>query len=506
MKPTNLISAYQGLKVIYECTCSEQKVITPYGISSEEAIILGAFCDLLNAQDCPFCIFDGYYIGYSINQISKEFDLLRLSDDMVVNIELKQELSLSDDEKIQKILKQQSKNYYYLKALQRNIFIYTYVENDGIYEYNPLLNTTDKIDCEHFIYTLKSQNFNVNIDPDILFVPSNYLVSPFNSTERFLAGEYFLTSAQEEIKNELVKKIYSDYVMYCITADAGTGKTLLLYDIVKTVSKDNKILLIHCGKLNKGHESLRNDYEWNILPIRNINNHTIDRCIDETVKAIFIDESQRIRLNQLKMIIGKSMELKIPIVFSYDIKQYLSKNESNDIYEYIKMEFPEINIYKKSLTNKIRTNKNIASFITNLIQIGKSNTYLNYHNITIDYFEDFNDIKRYIEYLEENKGWKCITYTNSRYSIEDIDKLSSLSDLNAHDVIGQEFDKVVFVMDDNFRYDDSGRLKYKKCYYSLPGMFYQIVTRVINEMKIIVFNNKPLYYKLLQIKSLDNDI
>ena len=125
MKPTNLISAYQGLKAIYECTCSEQKVITPYGISSEEAIILGAFCDLLNAQDCPFCIFDGYYIGYSINQISKEFDLLRLSDDMVVNIELKQELSLSDDEKIQKILKQQSKNYYYLKALQRNIFIYS---------------------------------------------------------------------------------------------------------------------------------------------------------------------------------------------------------------------------------------------------------------------------------------------------------------------------------------------------------------------------------------------
>ena len=506
MKATNLISAYQGLKAFYECTDSEQNVITPYEISSKEAIILGEFCELLNAQDCPFCIFDGYYIGYSINQISKEFDLLRLSDDMVVNIELKQELPLSNDEKIQKILNQQSNNYYYLKALQRDIFICTYVENDGLYKYNPLLNTTNKISCEELICVLENQHFNANIDPDILFVPSNYLVSPFNSTERFLDGEYFLTSAQEEIKNELVKKIYSDYVMYCITADAGTGKTLLLYDIAKTVSEDNKILLIHCGKLNNGHETLRNDYKWNILSIRNIQEHTVDRYIDDTIKAIFVDESQRIWTNQLEMIVYKSKALKIPIVFSYDIKQYLSENESNNIYEYIKINFPEINIYKKSLTNKIRTNKYIASFITNLIQIGKSNTYLNYHNVTIDYFENFNDIKRYIEYLEEKKGWKCITYTNSRYSIEDIDKLSSLSDLNAHDVIGQEFDKVVFVMDDNFRYDDSGRLKYKKCYYSLPGMFYQIVTRVINEMKIIVFNNKPLYYKLLQIKSLDNDI
>lgn len=506
MKPTNLISAYQGLKAIDECKDSEEKVISPYKISKKEAIILGLFCDLINEQNCSFCVFDGYYVGYSISQISKEFDLLRFSDDIVINIELKQELSLSDDEKIQKILNQQSKNYYYLKALQRDIFICTYVENDGLYKYNPLLNTTNKISCEELICVLENQHFNANIDPDILFVPSNYLVSPFNSTERFLEDEYFLTSAQEEIKNELINKIYSDYVMYCITADAGTGKTLLLYDIMKTVSKDNKTLLIHCGKLNKGHESLRDDYRWNILSIRNINDHTIDRCIDETVKAIFIDESQRIRLNQLKMIIEKSKELKIPIVFSYDIKQYLSKNESNDIYKYIKIEFPEISIYKKSLTNKIRTNKNIASFITNIIQIGKSNTYLNYHNVTIDYFENFNDIKRYIEYLEEKKGWKCITYTNSRYSIEDIDKLSSLSDLKAHDVIGQEFDKVVFVMDNNFRYDDSGRLKYRKCYYSLPGMFYQIITRVINEIKIIVFNNKPLYYKLLQIKSLDNDI
>ncbi|MDD5890010.1 MAG: hypothetical protein PUC69_05280 [Ruminococcus sp.] len=126
------------------------------------------------------------------------------------------------------------------------------------------------------------------------------------------------------------------------------------------------------------------------------------------------------------------------------------------------------------MTNKIRTNKNISSFITNLIQIGKSNSYLDYSDITIEYFDNINDIKRYIQYLETIDDWKCITYTSSQYSLESIDILTSLSDFNAHDVIGQEFKKVVFVMDDNFRYDDSGKLQYRKCYYSLPGMFYQI--------------------------------
>lgn len=504
MKPTNLISAFQGLRAYNECKDSEQKVVAPYKISDNEATVLGSFCDLLNKYDCPFAVFDGYYIGYSIKQISKEFDLLRFSEDLVINIELKQELNLSVDEKIEKVLKQQSKNFYYLKALQKNIFIFTYVENDGLYEYANLLNETKKISCEELIDILKNQNFDINIDPDKLFIPSKYLVSPFNSTERFLDGEYFLTGSQEEIKNELLKKITSDYLMYCITADAGTGKTLLLYDIAKTISESNKTILIHCGKLNEGHELLRDKFNWNICAIKGIQAQTIDRYIDDTVKAIFIDESQRIRTHQLEMIIGKSKELKIPIVFSYDIKQYLSEGESKNIYEYIKTNYREINIYKKSLTNKIRTNKNISSFITNLIQIGKSNSYLNYSDITIEYFEILNDIRQYLEYLEENE-WKFITYTSSRYDCEPIDALASLSAFTAHDVIGQEFKKVVFVMDDNFRYDDSGKLQYRKCFYSLPGMFYQIITRVINEMKIIVFNNKSLYYKLLQIKSLDKN-
>ena len=55
-------------------------------------------------------------------------------------------------------------------------------------------------------------------------------------------------------------------------------------------------------------------------------------------------------------------------------------------------------------------------------------------------------------------------------------------------------------MDSNFRYADNNRLVAKKNYYSLKGMLYQILTRAVNELKIIVINNPELYEKLMSIK------
>lgn len=506
MKPTNIISAIQGTKAFQEYSNTEKPLDSPYSISKNDFPSLHSFCDLLKTSAESFDIFDGYLIGFRISQIGKEFDLLRFSDDLVVNIELKQYLNLPDEQKINKILEQQQKNYYYLKALQKDTFICTYIQNDGLYEYEPESSRTHKIEFEKLVNILEKQEFKLDIDPDTLFIPKNYLISPFNTTERFLNNEYFLTDNQNEIKKKILKNISSQYMIFCITADAGTGKTLLLYDIAKTILQDHKILVIHCGKLNQGHELLKDQYHWNIHSIRNIRQDTLANYFNQEIRAVFIDESQRIREPQIKMIIQKSKELNIPLLFSYDTKQYLSTGESRDVFEYIKDKYPEINVSKKKLTNKIRTNHNISSFITNLLKIGKSNSHLNYQNISIEYFEDKTDLKRYLHYLQNTQEWKLITYTGSQYTSESIDLLASLSDVNAHDVIGQEFNKVVFVMDNNFQYAENGTLQYNKnTYYSLSGMFYQIITRVVNEMKIIVYQNKPLYYRLLEIKSFDKN-
>ena len=133
-------------------------------------------------------------------------------------------------------------------------------------------------------------------------------------------------------------------------------------------------------------------------------------------------------------------------------------------------------------------------------EIGSSRDNLDYENITIEYFSRIRDAQSYLNYLDYSGKWKAVTFTPSQYSTEPIDSLSCLCEEKAHGVIGQEFDKVVFAMDSNFGYGDNNKLTARKNYYSLKGMLYQIVTRAVNELKIIVIDNPKLYEKLMFIK------
>lgn len=523
MGTVNLISAYKGARAYDDC-CNKKSNAPepPYPLKPVEINTLASLCDELQALMVPFSVFDGYYIGYIIKQISKEFDLLRFSDDMVVNIELKSNLDhLSASKKTDKILKQMIKNHYYLNAMKKEIHIYTFVENDGLYRYNQEDQTTEKVNISELSDILISQTFNEEIFPDKLFLPFNYLISPFTKTEQFIDGKYFLTEHQEEIKKKILKALNGEYSFSCLTADAGTGKTLLLYDIAKNYVDSS--VIIHCGKLNSGHNKLISDYKWNIQPIKNVPYFegdlesnlentaadSEDSYMTPNIKVIFIDESQRIKKDQLSMIMAVSFKYKIPIVFSYDPKQYLNKDENKDIYDYLTKNY-NIDSYgceitKYRLTKKIRTNPKIASFISNLLKIGSETGSRSYENVSVEYFDSKNEMKSYIEYLTQKKKWEFITYTSVKRTDEKISDITELSDINAHDVIGQEFEKVAFVMDKNFRYDEHNNLTYSKnSFYDLSGMFYQIITRTVGKLKIIVYKDELLYYKLLSIKSLDN--
>ncbi len=498
MKTQNLFSLCQGLNAIQENNLIVEESYKY--LKSNEITTVQAFCDWLQDGDVSYSLFNGYIVGYSIPQISKEFDLLRFSDDLIVDIELKGELA--EDIKYTKILKQMQKNYYYLKFLNKRIKIYTFVENDGVYEYDYKNDKIREIDAEELIEVLEEQIVSEEIDIANMFKPSNYLISPFNKTEQFIQGEYFLTSDQETTKTDILNKITEGNIkFFCVSATAGTGKTLLLYDIAKNYRTNKDTLIVHCGKLNRGHIKLQEDYEWNIISVKDINQASVCGCIHKNM-VIIVDEAQRMRERQLRLLINTAIAANAFLIFSYDVEQYLSEGESRDIKEYLEKNYSQYSVYYKVLTNKIRTNKQIASFIHNLKRIGSSNAYLDYKDVSIEYFQTRDEAKEYVDYLSEMCGWTVITYTNSQYSREPLDKLAIISDIKAHDVIGQEFDKVALIMDDNFIYDQQGVLNCKTNYYSTKGMFYQIVTRVVNKLKIIVLNNPPLYEKLLEIKSM----
>ena len=79
-----------------------------------------------------------------------------------------------------------------------------------------------------------------------MFRASDFLVSPLNTPEKFINGEYFLTPAQEQIKHKILKDIGAkcDHGFFSLTGRPGTGKTLIqraILDIYRKNYPDNQI-------------------------------------------------------------------------------------------------------------------------------------------------------------------------------------------------------------------------------------------------------------------------
>lgn len=106
MKPQNVISVLRGaaaLETLGDNVQKGYKVLKPHEIRT-----MTQFCQIMQSLGCKIVHFDGFYVSYTIQQINKEFDLLRFSKDSILNIEIKSELKTANKE--DKILKQMRKN------------------------------------------------------------------------------------------------------------------------------------------------------------------------------------------------------------------------------------------------------------------------------------------------------------------------------------------------------------------------------------------------------------
>ncbi len=436
-------------------------------------------------------IFDKYFIGYSIPQIGKEFDLLRIDSDSVVNIELKSRSTPED------IKKQLRRNKYYLSFLKKEIHNFTYVSEKkelyGLDENGDVL----KLNIRQLIAKLASQSVDENTDINSLFNPTNYLVSPFNSTLEFIKEKYFLTNHQEQIKKNALKQINAPgYSILAIKGKAGTGKTLLTYDIANHVYKSSEVLIIHCGILNQGHITLRDDFAWRIIPAKSLFYNDVSKY-----HLIIVDEAQRIYPNQLEHLVKEIKAHSKNCIFSYDRIQTLKGNEirnnmSSEIEKHL-----ITNPFE--LTTKIRTNKEVAFFIKCLLNKSEGIHQLNYSNIKIHYFEDYPTAKQYLISLK-SQNWKIINYTPSTVNTLPYEQFKVVNESdNAHTVIGQEFDNVVAVIDKYFYYDNKDKLSTKgykvKPYYHPSKMLFQILSRTKMKLSLVIIKNHEILKRCLDI-------
>lgn len=432
-----------------------------------------------------------FFIGYSIPQISKEFDLLRFGHNYTLNIEIKNRSSES------RIAKQLVQNKYYLKALDNPVVLYSFVvQTQDVFQLDDN-NNLQKKTIENLKDDICNQEHKRIDNIDTLFKPSTYLVSPLNSTQKFMEGSYFLNSNQLEAKNGTLKLFAENSLPFiAIEGKPGTGKTLLTYDIAKHfIDQGWNICLFHCGFLAEGHYILHNKHSWNISIIKEI-----DTVLSESIKydLIIVDEAQRLKIKQLDKIIEYVTEKEIRCIFSYDPDQIFTSDES---LRNIVGKIEKLDHKKYKLGKKIRTNKEISYFITNLFNKNKSNHEMSYKNIYLQYFDSWQSLKRYLKQLKMD-GWEVTNYTSSRINCLTYDRYQ-VGDRNAHQVIGQEFDKVAAVINQHFYYGDDGKLRARKESgapdYRLDKMLYQILTRAREEITIVIYKNKPMLDACLKI-------
>lgn len=436
---------------------------------------------------------DGFFYGFKIPQIGKEFDLLKISEKSCVNIELK-----STNVPTPQILSQLLKNRHYLNHLSKKLFLYTVITDSLTCYKLSLNNELVEVDFSEILDLLKRNATNYVTTIDGFFRASDYLVSPLNTPSKFIQGEYFLTQAQEQIKKELLSCVDQTFLSayFHLTGRPGTGKTLLLYDIAKTLSKNGKTLLIHCGKLSEGQKQINREIEnLSIVPAGALK---WDGFSLDEYNYVLVDESHRIYEEQYTKICNSVRENDQICIFSSDPEQVLSTAEKRrKIVEKIRT----LDLTKEfTLSEKIRTNKELHSFITRMKDLNhKPKKPMNYSNVHLNYANTTGEAQSLLEYYRSN-DFVFINYSKSNFAESPFAQYEE--DFDTHHVIGQEFDKVVMLLDGSFYYDDSGVLDgipHPNPDYLYPNLFYQGVTRVREVLAIVVVDNPTLFEKITSI-------
>ncbi|SJZ69226.1 replication restart DNA helicase PriA [Pilibacter termitis] len=514
-------------KGIELCEFDTQRIIDTYGVefknngskeygAKSEAEVFYSFISFLlknKVSEVDLLLETDYFnFGYVIPQIGKEFDLLRIGENSIVNIELK---SSATEEKM---LEQLKNNYFYLTFLGKPIYFYSFSADTETFikVYISKTGEVEKSEVElnySFIDDLKEQkkydkpNFQ---DYNLLFNIDNYLVSPFNDVEDFYNGKYLLTKEQQQMKKEILK---GDKSVHMIEGKAGTGKSLLLYDIAKELISNpeynlSKVKIFHCGYLNKGHEALQKK-GFDIRGIKSIESVLQEENFD----FLLIDETQRLKEEQFKILEEKLSNHDKKFIFSIDSEQTLKISEDkakikNKLLDYIQKNGQ----YKRELKEKRRNNISMRKFIQYLfslpVDLNEINGIKNNKNeIQIKYFDNYQRMEEFICQAEERK-YTSIRFTADIHGDNPLKEISDKNDTvkkNSHRVIGQEFDNVLVMLDQHFEYRlNEKKTKYGICcnansYYSGRNMLFQNISRVRKKLLICIVNNEDMFEKISSI-------
>ncbi len=441
----------------------------PYFLQIKNWEIQGmlALCEHLTSRIGNADMLDFFY-SFTIPRLGKEFDLLRINEDTVINIELKSR-PVSND----RIRYQLGLNRNYLASLNRSIRSYTYISSEDrlvrLSNSGNLIEEDWDILCRDIIM----QRNCVTEGIERFFKEDKYLISPLTDPERFLKGSYFLTSQQKDIKKQILARISSKGIQG-FTGLPGTGKTLLLYDIAMEVTSSSKrACVLHFG-------SFPDEMKMLDLRLKRIDFFPcsgLDSLPDiDGYDYIFVDEGHRIKEKLLHELTVLNSQKGIPAVISYDFESMISPKERPEDSGGLIDSLPDIIKYR--LTNRIRMNSELSSYICCMMHLKDCHRLRSYPSVMLCYANNEQECDLLLTSCI-NGGYTYIS-DNSRATC-------------------REFEKVVMLIDDSFSYDSEGYLRCANLSeYGVRRLFHGL-NRAKTGLAIIVLSNPEVFDVLLSI-------
>ncbi len=466
---------------------------TRKGIMKEHEILsLRLLSDSFVDNGVSIDALDGFFYGYQIPRIGKEFDLLKFKFKRVLNIELKSQI-VSENQ----ILEQLLRNRYYLSHLGTDNLFYTVVTS-SMTCYKLAGDILEESDLEELSRRVLEFSNDYLTDIKNLFRESDYLVSPFDTPEKFINGEYFLSGAQEQIKNKIINQaiLLEGKGFFSIKGMPGTGKTLLLYDTAKKLSEYAPTLVVHQDVSKAVKEKLCGGIpNFFLCDFKDAETELNNGCFT----YILIDEAQSLEKECFEKVVKYVSKNNAICIFSSDPEEILTtKEKERGITEKIKS-VSALGEYE--LSEKIRSNKDIYAFISVLKSISRRG----------DFDSDFSDVELSFASSTKEACSICSYYKGKGYKFINFGRNSSSTDFSSIEetfdpnrIIGVELEKAVMLMDNSFHYDASLRLEGVPVFDPdklYPNPFYSSITRIRDKLAIVVLKDEKLFSQISSIIS-----
>lgn len=419
-----------------------------------------------------------FFYSFQIPKLGKEFDLLQIKKDQIVNIELKSGV-VSDEA----ICKQLLQNRYYLSVLGKPLHSYTYISNQ-----NRLVKLTKhdhiiEADWEHLCTILQKESPDYEGDIEDLFQAELYLISPLTEPARFLRKEYFLTSQQRDIERQILKKIRTEHTgYYWFNGLPGTGKTLLLYDIAMKLSVRQRICMIHCGETARDWEILHERLQRiDFLTDKELANEREPVSFD-SYSAILVDEAHLLSAPKLDILLNAVNHQ--PVIFSSDSEDMISPEEMDQTTIQKIERLPQILTFH--LTNRIRTNAELSSFIQNMLHLPRKKSSRYYPHIEVVCANNESETQNLLDgYIHQGYQYR---------------QTSTPADLNTAAV--RVTDRLVTVLDERYYYDTEGYLRSSLRNNSGSSdvrTLFHLLNQTKENLSLIIEKNESVYEILLEI-------